>query len=365
MESTIRTMNAMRWDNRIDRCANVSALSLYLWDYCELFSTSRRAVNRMGSFDVPGRGPLLLGMQSASGATALRSTFKGTRWSLVKILFFINRYFTFALTVFSVFFDVYPNPSSQQCLAWAKFEVFTTLFCAFLVEVVMQIRLYAMYGHDRRVIFCVSMLCLGEIMSMVSLSLAKFDPTLSGRAQVVGPGNKVYMLPFCNNVIPDHFFAYWIAFMLFDMLILLMVVRKAYNHYKMLPDKTWRDASRTLMGVLARDSVFYFACNAVTFLGTTLLWRFGSPTLATIANSWSIVVPSTSAGRLMLNMRKGHKPASDMISTAGLSGLGSLHILAPSAPRRSRTRDASTTTEDTYYEDGDSYFFEDEGENEY
>ncbi|KAJ7691620.1 hypothetical protein B0H17DRAFT_844161, partial [Mycena rosella] len=92
-----------------------------------------------------------------------------------------------------------------------------------------------------------------------------------------------------------------IAFMIFDMIVLLLVARKAYIHYQTLPDKDWSHA--TLMAVLMRDSIAYFLCNVIVFLTTTLLWRYGPQGLATIANSWSLVVPSTSAGRLLLNMR--------------------------------------------------------------
>ncbi|KAJ6495367.1 hypothetical protein C8R45DRAFT_986986 [Mycena sanguinolenta] len=188
----------------------------------------------------------------------------------------------------------------------------------------MQIRLHAMYGHNKQLIFVVSLLCIGELMSMASLSLIRFPTSFSGLAQVP---DTTWTLPFCNNVIPDHFYPYWIAFMIFDTIVFLLVVRKAYMHYQTLPDKSWMNA--TLMTILVRDSVFYFLCNVVVFLGTTLLWRYGPQSLATIANSWSLVVPSTSAGRLLLNMRNAHKPSSDHISTTGLTGLGSLHIVCP------------------------------------
>ncbi|KAF8146925.1 hypothetical protein K438DRAFT_1868267 [Mycena galopus ATCC 62051] len=188
----------------------------------------------------------------------------------------------------------------------------------------MQIRLHAMYGHNKRLIFVVSLLCIGELMSMVSLSLIKFPTSFSGLAQVPDAS---WTLPFCNNVIPDHFYPYWIAFMIFDMIVLLLVARKAYIHYQTLPDKSWSNA--TLMAILVRDSVLYFLCNVLVFLSTTLLWRYGPQGLATVANSWSLVVPSTSAGRLLLNIRHAHKPSSDHISTIGLSGLGSLHINCP------------------------------------
>ncbi|KAF7325786.1 hypothetical protein MKEN_00429100 [Mycena kentingensis (nom. inval.)] len=326
---------AMLRDNRIDRSANVSALTLFLFDYCLTFPDEVRY-------------------------------FWGTRWSLVKFLFFVVRCrlwicstlrlrrtdtsLSFSLSsLFSSTYSPGPNPqrASFDCVMWARFEIFTTLFCAFLVEVVMQIRLYAMYGNDKRVIFIVSMLCMGEIMSMVSLSLAKFDASLAGMAQVVNTdATFIVELPFCNNIIPDHFFPYWVAFMIFDGIILLFVVRKAHSHYHMLPDKTWRDVSQTLIGILTRDSVFYFVCNVAVFLGTTLLWRFGPTGLATIANSWSIVVPSTSAGRLMINMRKAYKPASDRISTAGLSGLGSLHIVC-AASKNERSAQGSGTLNGT------------------
>lgn len=132
--------------------------------------------------------------------------------------------------------------------------------------------------------------------------------------------------------------------MIFDGIVLLLVGRKAYIHYQTLPDKSWSNA--TLMAVLVRDSVMYFLwsvyyplrplriilttlSNVVVFLSVTLLWRYGPQELATVANSWSLVVPSTSAGRLLLNMRSAYKPAADAVTTAGLSGLGSLHLICP------------------------------------
>ncbi|KAK7039614.1 hypothetical protein R3P38DRAFT_2514914 [Favolaschia claudopus] len=293
--------NTLRWENRFDRSANVSALCLFAWDYVLTFPQEVQY-------------------------------FWGSRWSFVKVLFFLNRYLTMVLVVFTVFFDLYSTPDADtpECvlypgLIWAKFQVFAALFCAFVVEVIMQVRLHAMYGNDKRLIFVVSLLCVGELMSMMSLSLAKcVKNVFTGLTQIPGAP---WTLDFCNNVIPDHFYPYWIAFMLFDAIILVLVVRKAYIHYRKLPDKSWSNAS--LMTVLIRDSVLYFLCNVVVFLGTTLLWRFGPTSLATIANSWSLVVPSTSAGRLLLNMRSSFKPSSDGISTTGLSVLGSLHIVCP------------------------------------
>ncbi|KAJ7754592.1 hypothetical protein B0H16DRAFT_749462 [Mycena metata] len=226
--------------------------------------------------------------------------FWSSRWSLIKCLFFLNRYLTLVLLAFTVFFDLYPTPDTET-----YFEVFSALVCAFLVEVIMQIRLHAMYGHDKKLIFVISLLCIGELMTQVP--------------------NTSWTLPFCNNVIPNHFYPYWIAFMIFDTVVLLLVIRKAYHHYHVLPEQYWSNTG--LMAILARDSVLYFSCNVVVFLGTTLLWRFGPQGLATVANSWSLVVPSTSAGRLLLNMRSSYRPESDHISTAGLSGLGSLHIV--------------------------------------
>ncbi|KAJ7634944.1 hypothetical protein FB45DRAFT_478201 [Roridomyces roridus] len=143
-------------------------------------------------------------------------------------------------------------------------------------------------------------------------------------------------------MIPDHFYPYWISFMIFDTIILLLVGHKAYIHYQTLPDRSWSNSS--LMAVLVRDSFMYFLCNVTVFLFTTLLWRFGPQELATVANSWSLVVPSASAGRLLLNMRQAYKPASDHVTTAGLSGLGSLHLVCP--PSTDEDEDGSSFDED-------------------
>ncbi|KAJ7485613.1 hypothetical protein FB451DRAFT_61604 [Mycena latifolia] len=211
----------------------------------------------------------------------------------------------------------------------------------------MQIRLHALYGHNKRLIFVVSLLCIGELLSMGSLSVTKFPTGFAGLAEVP---NADFTLPFCNNVIPNHFYPYWIAFMIFDGIILLLVARKAYIHFQTLPDKSWSHA--TLMAVLMRDSVVYFLCNVVVFLTTTLMWRYGPQGLATVATSWSLVVPSTSAGRLLLNMRITYRPPSDRISTTGLSGLGSLHLICPDSEDTSHGDencfDSENTSDDNY-----------------
>ncbi|KAJ7728954.1 hypothetical protein DFH07DRAFT_969683 [Mycena maculata] len=159
---------------------------------------------------------------------------------------------------------------------------------------------------------------------MATLSFTRFPTAFAGLAAVP---DTPYTLPFCNNIIPNHFYPYWIAFMIFDGIVLILVGRKAYTHYQTLPEKSWSNS--TLMAVLVRDSFLYFLCNVIVFLSTTLLWRYGPQELATVANSWSLVVPATSAGRLLLNMRIAYKPASDRITTVGLSGLGSLHLICP------------------------------------
>ncbi|KAJ7126188.1 hypothetical protein C8R44DRAFT_121752 [Mycena epipterygia] len=76
------TTNTMRWENRMDRSANVSALCLFVCDY---FLTFPHEVQY----------------------------FWASRWSLVKVLFFVNRYFTMVLVVFTVYFDLYPTPDIE------------------------------------------------------------------------------------------------------------------------------------------------------------------------------------------------------------------------------------------------------------
>ncbi|KAJ6495366.1 hypothetical protein C8R45DRAFT_986966 [Mycena sanguinolenta] len=68
----VKATNVLRWENRMDRSANVSALCLFMWDY---FLTFPQEVQY----------------------------FWGSRWSFVKLLFFLNRYFTMVLVAFTVF----------------------------------------------------------------------------------------------------------------------------------------------------------------------------------------------------------------------------------------------------------------------
>lgn len=114
--------------------------------------------------------------------------------------------------------------------------------------------------------------------------------------------------------------------MILDSIFLLLVCLKSYEHYRSLPQHTWRGTR--LMNVLVRDSVFYFLtcallplrppCTPLTaprsefsiFLfnvliwSSTLVWHSAGADLLQLGSVWATIFPPAVAARLVLNIRR-------------------------------------------------------------
>jgi len=285
----VKTLETLFSLKTIDRSCNASALTLYVWEF---FLTLPDEVEY----------------------------FWGAPWTFIKFLFFVNRYFTLLLVIIMALFDLNVHPTKDICFAWATFAIFAGISSAFVVEVILQVRLYALYRQNKTIILVVSTLFVVQITTMITIALSKLKPD-AGLLMIPGFDSH---LPICSSIIPDKFFAFWIPVMTFDFILLVLVTSRAIVHHRSLSDNSW--SSSVLMSILVRDSLFYFVCNFSIFLITTLVWLLGPSTLFTVATSWTIVVPSTAASRVLISMRQVYRPKYDFVPSPGLRSFGPVHF---------------------------------------
>ncbi|KAF7343872.1 hypothetical protein MSAN_01968500 [Mycena sanguinolenta] len=201
--------------------------------------------------------------------------FWGARMSLVKVLFFCNRY-------------------AVLLLAGSK---------AFII---MQVRIYAMYNQNKVLKIILSTLFIMELVTEFSIAIPKL---VSDNVTIVPiPGLQI-STSFCDETVPKYFFAFPIPFMGFEFILFALASYKAYVHYREAPNKTWFGSR--LVGVIFRDSILYFACGFTVNLLNVLVWAAGPYDLFTFGTAWGFTVPALAATHVLINMREIYNQSFD------------------------------------------------------
>lgn len=128
------------------------------------------------------------------------------KWSLMKGLYFANRFLPFVFLPISVLYDVVPSPSPSGCKALVATPVFGLVVCIMLSEVMLYVRLYAISGRKRwlRIFLTVN----GLTLAITSTTLLSFFialgswgpspfPGISGCVQRSSSGMILVAIGFC------------------------------------------------------------------------------------------------------------------------------------------------------------------------
>ncbi|KAJ7490133.1 hypothetical protein B0H11DRAFT_2009591 [Mycena galericulata] len=235
--------------------------------------------------------------------------FWGSPWSLVKALFFWNRYFTFPVVVFLTFSEINRHPTANLCFAGQATNIILSIICVGGAQVIMQLRVHALYGQNRTLKIVLSTLffmALCSELGIISAKLATDHVSIEAIPFLIDP------LELCDESVPKFFIGYPIPMMIFDTVLLILVSYKAYLIQRAdtyaATDKSWTGSR--LMRVMFRDSVIYFLCTVGINLFNVLIWALGPYDLFTVGTAWAVTVPSMAASRILFNMRKSfHRPS--------------------------------------------------------
>jgi len=225
--------------------------------------------------------------------------------SLVKVLFFCNRYGVLLLAGFKAFTDIYASPTTTICFTGQSVEIILNIICLAMNQVIMQIRIHAMYNQNRTLKIIISILFVLEISAELTMGIAKLVSDHVIIAPIPGLQNP---LSFCDETIPKYFFAYPIPLMGFDSILLALALYKGYIHYWESPNKAWFGSR--LVGVIVRDSILFFACGFTVNLLNVLIWALGPYELFTLGTAWGITVPGLAATHVLINMREAFNQSS-------------------------------------------------------
>lgn len=217
-------------------------------------------------------------------------------WSMGKVLFLLNRYYPAASVVFNNYGLFSPTLTPSFCTRFFQWQGWTGLIACMLAEVILQMRLYAMYSLNKAVLalmvvsFVASTVTSGWIMHTI---LGKITATT-----VNIPNGK-----FCMPIgISDHFYTFWIPMLAFEFLLCVLALIRGFQAF--ISDGSLFRRGRDLVRVLLRDSVLYFLVIGATYMTCLLVWIAGPTSLLEVPIGFSVAMSCVLANRLILNVRE-------------------------------------------------------------
>ncbi|KAG2040275.1 hypothetical protein BDR03DRAFT_949516 [Suillus americanus] len=202
----------------------------------------------------------------------------------------MNRYFALGTVILMTFLTFDITPTDAMCSVNAFFAVIALLLVA-NIQMILQHRVYALYGYDKKIVVPVSLLFITIFSTMMMMAVVVYLYEKDHEAEIFGAC--------CLLGSVDWLYLFWVPMMGLDFVLVVLAGYKSLQHYFRVPDKTWSGAR--LMRTFARDSVLYFLCNFLIYLFSTLLGKFGPSVYYQLGAITITVVPPVSANHLLIN----------------------------------------------------------------
>ncbi|KAH8914716.1 hypothetical protein BT69DRAFT_1201421, partial [Atractiella rhizophila] len=212
------------------------------------------------------------------------------QWSLIKILYLFNRYWTLIVLGLSLasFLSNFTQQTCERFVIWIPALCMWTTVCS---ECILLVRTYAIWQKNKYVLWGLLALLTGEIAVLLT-SLHVFRRTatavpISGTGPCIATGAK-------NG--KDFTVAYWVSPIVFDSVVLILTVYKCTNYM--------RQGARTpLLKVFFRDGLLYFGCIFICNLINTIFYLLPNPALEAVNSPMSLLLTSVACSHIILNLR--------------------------------------------------------------
>jgi len=219
-------------------------------------------------------------------------------WSIGKALFFINRYYSLISVIINNYFLFGTNLTDSGCRKFFYWQGWTGLIACMIAETILQMRLYAMYFLDKKILcLMVGTFILTSASAATVITVALNQMTALSQVPLVVPS-----MAFCIPMaIPPYIYAFWIPILAFETLLFVLAVLRGIQTYRHT-GSTFQSNKR-LVGLLIRDSIAYYVVMFATYL-TCLLIFLLKVELLEVPIGFSVALSCVLGNRVILNVRK-------------------------------------------------------------
>jgi len=203
-----------------------------------------------------------------------------TPFQPLKLLYILTRYY-------SVIALIVLNTGALTCQGWVILEAISAVLLEAAVEIMLILRIYAMYTANRNVLrFTIPPFLAQIVIMIVGLSISL---------------PRITAAPTCITAdFPTPIIAYSISSIVFEALLFGLAV------YKYWTEETAGLGRISLLQILFRDSLWTFLLIFVANFANTLFFTLAPATLAALGFPWLLAVFGAVGPRLVLNVRRLH-----------------------------------------------------------
>lgn len=225
--------------------------------------------------------------------------------SLRKILYIMARYYALASLIVIVKMSLSINSSLESCRAYIMWFTSSTLpIEEAIINVLLILRINALYGGDKRVMGFILGMYLNEVVLLIyaGVRAAQIAPLSKLPAGISVPGCFVYVV-----TTPSFTFTLigWVPALIFSATLL------AFSAYKVRDDialetalfwefASWNRYHPLLLAIFRQGVIFFMVNTAITIINTVLLIRIHN-VLDSMAVPMGIVAYSFCGCRFLLN----------------------------------------------------------------
>ncbi|KAJ7596503.1 hypothetical protein C8J56DRAFT_917551, partial [Mycena floridula] len=181
------------------------------------------------------------------------------------------------------------------CLRFFQWQGWTGLFACMITEAILQMRLYALYFQNKKVLtVMVSSFIVSSASSATIMGLALSKITVSSK-----------LINFCVPLgVPSYFFAFWIPILVFETLLCVLALARGFQTFR--SHGGLFVSGRYLVSILIRDSVLYFLVWTVTrFL--TYVSALSQVDVMEIPIGFAAALSCVMGNRVILNIRRANR----------------------------------------------------------
>ncbi|KZP20978.1 hypothetical protein FIBSPDRAFT_954158 [Athelia psychrophila] len=227
-------------------------------------------------------------------------------WTTGKLLFLLNRYYPLCTVVYNqyVLFNVHLTDqvhlaravlTRNRCVTWLSWQGWSSLASVIVAETILQLRLYALYSLNRKVLLVMASFFIVSTASAATILGLVFSKIKTNAMSLGG-------LEFCvPSQVPSYFYAYWIPILVFESLLCGMSIARGFQTFRQRYSVF--QSGKHLITILLRDSVIYFLVIFFAYLVNCLIWTTGVVGLIEIPVGFSVAMSCVMGSRLVLNVR--------------------------------------------------------------
>ncbi|KAG8748670.1 hypothetical protein FRC10_000061 [Ceratobasidium sp. 414] len=198
---------------------------------------------------------------------------------------------------------------SRKCVL-SNFHAFSRLTRK---QVIIQVRIAAMFSQDRRVLIPMVLLFFVQAIGMATIIGTVFENMQAGHEPV--PGFRACTL----KRVPSRVFMYWVTNLSFEAILFSLAVFKAWQNFTGGKGTKPSWSGPHILNILVRDSILYFSVIFVTYVMNLAAWSTRGGSVYQLAIALAIALRTSMGSRLLLNIREAYYRCEIVLSENPLS----------------------------------------------